>query len=209
MPSQLVTAENNANLGALAELRRGAGRDLDNFVYVHAHLGLGAALVLGGGLHRGVSGQAGEISHLRVREFGPLCPCGAHGCLEPLTNARAAGALLQPLHGRIASDRLLTLARDDDPAAARVLGETGRLIGRSLGSLYTILDPAAVIVGGALAEASPHLLDGLETSLRHHAHPTIAQHLRVIPAQLGEHAEVIGAAELLTMRHPFRRADQA
>ena len=77
-----VSVENDANLGALAEHVWGAGRGADDVAYIKASSGIGAGLVLGGRLHRGIGGTAGEIGHTHFREEGVVCRCGNRGCLE-------------------------------------------------------------------------------------------------------------------------------
>ena len=79
-----VSVENDANLGALAELVWGAGRGADDVAYIKASSGIGAGLVLGGRLHRGIGGTAGEIGHTHFREEGVVCRCGNRGCLETI-----------------------------------------------------------------------------------------------------------------------------
>ncbi|MBR7833460.1 ROK family protein [Actinospica durhamensis] len=196
-----ATAENDANLAALGELRHGAGRGIDDFIYLRIHHGLGAALVLDGELYRGASGHVGEIGHVRVRDFGPLCYCGGQGCLSPLVTSRAVAAMLRPIHGPLTLQDVIRLGLGNDTATRKALIETGRLIGRTLGNLCSVIDPAAVIVGGGLVEAGPHLLEGLEQALRSHTHPTVAEHVRIVPSELGKDAELLGAAQLLAGDH--------
>ena len=75
-------ADNDANLGALAELHHGVARGRHDVVYLKIASGVGAGIVLGGRLHRGASGIAGEIGHVQVGEDGQVCRCGNRGCLE-------------------------------------------------------------------------------------------------------------------------------
>src|SRR5205823_9499384 len=89
-----VEIENDANLGALAELTWGAGRDCSNFAYVKAATGIGAGLVIDGRLLRGASGTAGEIGHTTLDEEGALCYCGNRGCLETVASGPAILALV-------------------------------------------------------------------------------------------------------------------
>ena len=84
-----VRVENEANLGAVAELVEGAGRGLRDFVYVSGEIGIGAGVVLRGELFRGASGFAGEFGHLTIDPFGPPCGCGGRGCLERLAGQDA------------------------------------------------------------------------------------------------------------------------
>ena len=82
-----VSVENDANLGALAEYVWGAGRGAPDVAYIKASSGIGAGLVIGGRLHRGVGGTAGEIGHTPYREDGAVCRCGNRGCLETVARA--------------------------------------------------------------------------------------------------------------------------
>ena len=78
----VVHIENDANLGALAEHRRGGGRGHANVVFVKVSSGVGAGLILDDQIFRGTDGTAGEIGHLTLDDQGPLCRCGSRGCLE-------------------------------------------------------------------------------------------------------------------------------
>ena len=84
-----LSVENEANLGALAELSEGAGREFADFVYLSAEVGIGAGIVLDGELFRGAHGFGGEIGHLTIDPSGPPCPCGSRGCLERLAGQDA------------------------------------------------------------------------------------------------------------------------
>ena len=87
-----VVADNDANLGALAELHHGVARGVTDVVYVKVASGLGAGIVLGGRLHRGATGIAGEIGHVQVGEDGQVCRCGNRGCLETVVAAPGCSA---------------------------------------------------------------------------------------------------------------------
>ncbi len=91
-----LSIENEANLGALAELCEGAGTGLRDFVYISGEVGIGAGIVIGGDLFRGARGFGGEIGHLTIDAYGPPCPCGSRGCLE-----RLAGTGRDPAPGRL------------------------------------------------------------------------------------------------------------
>ena len=92
-----MRVENDANLGALAEIVWGAGRDCSDLVYVKVATGVGAGLVLNGRLYHGAGGTAGEIGHVTIDEAGPVCRCGNRGCLEAFAGAEA---VLEPLRRR-------------------------------------------------------------------------------------------------------------
>ena len=114
--------ENDANLGALGESVFGAGRGVDSFVYVKLVRRVGAGVVVGGRLHRGATGFAGELGHVHVRDDGPLCACGGRGCLSGLLGD-ALVQVVQPAYERSLSFRdVLDLAAGGDAGPGRVRG---------------------------------------------------------------------------------------
>ncbi len=118
-----LTVENEANLGALAELWAGGGAGLDDFVHVSAEGGIGAALVVDGRLLRGARGFAGELGHVPVYPRGPVCACGAHGCLEQYAGEAAvlAGAGIE-VPADASLDRVRLLAERAGAGDRRVRG---------------------------------------------------------------------------------------
>jgi predicted NBD/HSP70 family sugar kinase len=195
-----VTADNDANLGALAELHHGAARGVSDFVYLKVASGLGAGIVLGGRLYRGATGIAGEIGHVQIREDGRVCRCGSRGCLETEVAMPQLLALLAPAYDEpLDAARLLELDVGGDAGVRRVLRDAGSTMGRALADLCNSLNPELLVVGGPLGKA-PSLLDGLRTSVDRYAQPNTAAAVRVVPGELGDHAEVRGAVALAIAR---------
>ncbi|MGW7489684.1 ROK family protein [Streptomyces sp. NPDC054786] len=210
-PALPLTVENEANLGALAELRLGAGDGLPgpppDFVHVSAEIGIGAAVVVDGQLLRGARGFAGELGHVPVYPDGPACGCGGRGCLEQYAGEEAvlrAGGLTP---GRAAAAhpgpgaRIGLLARraaDGDTAIVRALHEAGTALGIALAGAVNLLDPRAVILGGALAGLAPWILPSLERELALRtavaADPGRAGGPWVTVSRLGADGPLLGAA---------------
>lgn len=190
-----VLAENDANLGALGELRFGAGRGVENIVFVKVSSGIGTGLILGGRLYRGSRGASGEIGHVQIREDGALCRCGSRGCLETVSSADAALALLAPAHGRPMSvDDLFELEAAGDPGVLRLLTDMGTAIGRVIAVVAANLDPNLVLVGGSMARDS--LVDSVAAAINRYNQPYVAADLRVTRAALGEKSSLMGALAL-------------
>jgi predicted NBD/HSP70 family sugar kinase len=152
-----VEVANDADLGALGELRYGAGRGRRDFVYVKASHGVGAGLVLGGRIYRGAAGIAGEIGHTSLPDATEWCRCGNRGCLETVVS-------LGPLSRRLARIGIPPAAGgagwpasplQENALAVRVLTEAGRILGRALADLCNCLNPEAVILGGEIGTAGP------------------------------------------------------
>ena len=195
-----VFADNDANLGALAELGHGAARGATDVVYVKVASGLGAGIVLGGRLHRGASGIAGELGHVQVGEDGQVCRCGNRGCLETLVSAPRLLELLQPAYDeQLSVERVLELDAAGDAGVRRVLSDAGRAVGRALADLCNNLNPELVVVGGSLG-ASTSLDEAIRGSVERYAQPDTAAALRVVPGSLGDRAEVVGAVSLAIAR---------
>lgn len=193
-----VVADNDANLGALAERQWGAGAGIDELVYLKLHNTVGAAFVSNGRLTRGAVGGAGEIGHLVMDDKGPLCRCGNRGCLESYVGLPNVMRALEPGYGdRITLRDVITKAWQGDRGCIRALNEAGRMAGRAVGMLCTILDPAAVVVGGALAAAGELLLAPLREAATAVNLPASGSELRIIPAALGAQACALGAVALV------------
>jgi predicted NBD/HSP70 family sugar kinase len=194
-----LTVDNEANFGALAELWFG-GEDSapGDFIHVSAEVGIGAAIVLDGELLRGRRGFAGELGHVPVEPDGPPCPCGGSGCLEQYAGEaavlRAAGIDTPGTGGRSAAlARLRAHAESGESDALEALDRAGRALGIALAGAVNLLDPRAVLLGGALAELAHWLLPALEAELeRRTAARGVVPELAV--SALGGEGPSLGAA---------------
>ncbi|SEC46343.1 Sugar kinase of the NBD/HSP70 family, may contain an N-terminal HTH domain [Streptomyces sp. 2231.1] len=186
-----LTVDNEANFGALAELWLGEGVASQDFLHVSAEIGIGAAVVVDGGLLRGTRGFAGELGHVPVRPDGPPCPCGGRGCLEQYAGEeavlRAAG--LEP--GEDLVGLLAERAAAGDERVREALRDAGTALGIALTGAVNLLDPETVVLGGALAGLSPWLLPSLESEL---ADRTAGPACPVAVSRLGSEGPLLGAA---------------
>lgn len=192
-----VEIENDANLGALAELTWGAGRESSNFVYVKAATGIGAGIVIDGKLVRGASGTAGEIGHTTLDEAGALCYCGNRGCLETVASGPAIIRLVGPLDGEVPSlARIVELAVAGDVRCQRAIADAGHEIGVAIAGLCNLINPERVVIGGLLSRTGEVLLHPMRESIRRHVVQAAAETLDVRPAVLVERAELLGSLAL-------------
>jgi predicted NBD/HSP70 family sugar kinase len=192
-----VYVGNDANLGAVAEWMFGAGRGVDDFVYVMLSDGIGSGIMLNGRLHQGATGTAGELGHVVVSPHGFVCRCGNRGCLETVAGGRALATALSQVTGPDTTlDDVLRLARAGNPGARRAVQDAGRAVGRALSGLCTMLDPRLIIVGGRTGTAGEPLLDGIQASLAWELSPPVSGSVGVVLGSLGERAEVMGAIAL-------------
>jgi predicted NBD/HSP70 family sugar kinase/biotin operon repressor len=195
-----VVVDNDANLGAMAEHQHGAGRGVADLLYVKLASGVGAGLVLGGRLHRGTVGLAGEVGHILARDGGDVCRCGSRGCLETEVSTRRLLELLRPVYGDdLDLPGLLQLDSDGETAVRRVLTDAGHTAGRVLAGVCTTLNPARVVVGGSLG-SSPTLVAAIRESVDRYAHPEAAASCEVVSGKFGGRAELMGSVALAISR---------
>ena len=194
--------------GLQTEVFFGAGRGLQNVIYVKVSSGIGAGLVLNGEIYRGENGSAGEIGHVHVKADGAVCRCGSRGCLETVASSGALIALLSSTHGAdLTLDDVLELVQNGDLGARRVINDAGRAIGRVLAELCNVLNPAAIIIGGELSSAGEPLLSGVRDSIERCAHAGAVETVKLLVSALGPRAEVLGALALVSSKSdPVRSA---
>lgn len=193
-----VALDNDANAGTLGEWRFGAGRGVNDLLYVNIGTGIGGGVIANGALVRGAQNLAGEIGHIIVRRDGPLCTCGKHGCLEGCASGSAIGRRGSEAFGRkVGGKEVFALAAKGNAKAQRVLDGVIEDLAHGLGVGIGLLNPALIIIGGGLSEAPEKLfLQPLCRAVPRYCLAEAAPHLRIEPAQLRYDAGVMGAVAL-------------
>ena len=193
-----VVVGNDANLGALAEATRGAGRGTRNLLYVMMSAGIGAGLILDGKLFQGHRGMAGELGHIVLEPDGRICRCGNRGCLETVAAAPALLDALRHLHGpTLTLSDAIELSRRGDQGAQRLFADAGRAVGRAVGATCNAINPELVVVGGDMSVLGDVIIDGVREGLERSTIPPVRADARVAAGQLGDRAEVLGAVGLV------------
>lgn len=200
-----VTADNDANAAALAELWFGRAevRDVRDFILVLIHEGVGTGIVFDGQIYRGKSGAAGEFGHMIIGRDAPVaCAAGSRGCWEAFTSERAAMArYTQRAPGanhkaQIKFEELVARALKGEEAAEAALKETAHYLGVGIANLIQGLSPQAVIVGGLMARAWPLMAEEARLAVE----KRICRGLppaRIIASTLGEQPTLMGALSLV------------
>lgn len=191
-----VFVDNDANLGALAESTLGAGRPFRHLVYVRVSHGVGAGVVIGGSVYRGFAGTAGEIGHCEVAPNGDICLCGSRGCLDTVAGSRALTAPLMGSHGSLTLRDIVQGVLAGDPGCRRVVADAGAAIGAAVATLAVTVNPECVVVGGELAGTGEVLLGPIREAIRQRIMLTGTAAPEVVPAELGQEAELTGALAL-------------
>ncbi|WP_225849963.1 ROK family transcriptional regulator [Streptomyces sp. HPF1205] len=203
-----VQLANDADAGALGENVFGAGRGVDDMIYIRLSAGVGGGLILAGQPYRGARGIAGEIGHVCVRPDGLICRCGNRGCLETVASPVAVARQLEHVIDRPAGDQLPGLIAAGDRRALRAVADAGEAVGFALSAVVNVLNPELVVVGGELAAAGEALLDPIRATVHRHSLVGAATTAKVITGVLGDRAEVLGAAALILARSPAALAER-
>jgi len=193
-----VIVDNDANAGTLGEWMFGAGKGVNDLLYVNIGTGIGGGIISGGNLVRGWRNLAGEIGHMTVKPDGPVCTCGRKGCLEALASGSAIGREGTERFGKpMKSEEVFQLAEQGDPTAKQILAEAVDALAFAIGAAANLFNPKKVILGGGVAEAPEHLLiEPLRERLVHYTLPQVYEGLEVVRAQLGYDAGIMGAIAL-------------
>ncbi|MGW7354133.1 ROK family transcriptional regulator [Streptomyces sp. Z26] len=208
-----VMVDNDVNLMAMGEQQAGVARSVQDFFCVKIGTGIGCGIVVGGEVHRGTTGSAGDIGHIQVAPDGRQCACGNRGCLEAHFSgaalARDAEAAARDerspeLSGRLAASGRLTGA---DVAAAAAAGdvvsldlirEGGARTGQVIAGLVSFFNPGLVVIGGGVTGLGHTLLASIRTQVYRQSLPLATGNLPIVLGELGQAAGVTGAARLIS-----------
>lgn len=209
-----VHVDNDANVACLAEARCGAAQGVKHMIMLTLGTGVGGGLLLDGNLYRGAIGSGGELGHMSIDEDGPPCQghCNNRGCLEVLASATGVMAAANALageepDGRLAGARsagteldarfIITRAEAGDREAREVLRRVGRHLGVGIANYVNIFNPELVVVGGGVSSAGDLLLEPAREECRRRALKATSEEVRIVAAELGNDAGLIGAAALV------------
>jgi glucokinase len=189
--------ENDANAGAVAEHRFGAGVGTDHMVFLTLGTGLGAGIIANGRLYLGANGDAGEIGHVRLSPGGPV---GYHkaGSIEGWSSGGgiaqlAARVLARPgrsssLHAveNVTARDVGLAAQAGDAVARSILRRSGERLGQTLAMLLDVLNPQRIVLGGLAWRMGEPLLEPMRRMMEREALPQTLRACEVVPAALGE-----------------------
>ena len=189
-----VAIDNDGNAAAIAEWRIGAARGASNVVMLTLGTGIGGGLILGGRPYRGATGSGAELGHVVIEFDGPLCGCGGRGHLEAVASGKAAGQVAQKLYGPETSGQdLVRRAESGEDDAVEAMAAIGRRLGAAIATFVNIFEPEIVVIGGGFGRASELMLEPARGVLARDGLAPGRDSLRIVEAQLGSDAGVIGA----------------
>jgi glucokinase-like ROK family protein len=211
-PSANVVVDNDVNVMALGEINQGAGKGVDNLIFVKIGTGIGAGIICDGNIYRGSSGCAGDIGHISVNKTGPLCHCGNRGCLEAVAGgpAIAERALVAAQAGRsstllehyekngkaLRAEDVGEAAKEGDTVAIEVIRESGQMVGDVLASLVNFYNPEMIVIGGGVMNLGNLLLSSIRQTVLNRSTSLATRDLRIVFSETGADSGVIGAVSL-------------
>jgi glucokinase len=203
-----VILENDGNAAAIGEMWRGAGQGYRTIICVTLGTGVGGGIILDGKLWRGADGSAGEIGHIGVDPFaGVPCTCGSQGCLEVYASATAIVRMTREtvahypnsvLHHieDLTSEKVYRAGKEGDELALEVFRRMGVYLGIGLASLINLLNPEVIVVGGGLANGWELFEKHMQQKIIERAFPIPVRSVKIVRAQCGDDAGLLGAARL-------------
>ncbi|HLU16977.1 MAG TPA: ROK family protein [Edaphocola sp.] len=159
-----VAVTNDAKAAAKGEMLFGNAKGMKNFILITLGTGVGSGIVVNGEIVYGHDGLAGELGHIIAKPNGRPCGCGRRGCLETYTSATGILLTAQKImlaNGLIpfqSSKEITEAAMIGNPIALEVFNQTGKVLGKLLAHVHTVISPEAIIFFGGLANAKDFLL---------------------------------------------------
>ena len=191
-----VLVDNDVNIMALGEYWVMEPK-VDDFVFVKVGTGIGSGMIMGGVLHRGADGAAGDIGHVRATSDEVVCRCGNNGCLEASAGGGALATQLRARGLEVTGGRdVVRLLEQGNEEATRAVRQAGRLIGQVLASMVNLLNPSLIMIGGDLARAEQQLLAGIREVVYQRSTTLSTTDLSITTSALRDRAGITGAAAM-------------
>ena len=191
-----VFVENDATAAMLAEWRFGAARGCSDALLITVGTGIGGGMVAGGALVRGAQGAAAEFGHMTIDYDGPLCPCGAHGCLEAFVSGTALAREARALGLEMTSAQVAELAHDGHAGARALVAEMGTRLGTGIANLVNAFNPQVVVLGGGVLALGDLLLAPAREEVARRALAPSRDLVQIVPTRFGAESGMLGAAVL-------------
>ena len=199
--------ENDANAAAVGENWLGASKGCRNSIMVTLGTGVGGGIIIDETVLRGIDGTAGEIGHICVEPFGAPCGCGSRGCVEQYSSATAIVRLTREKESLYPKSELINIPRltsadvyeagkGGDELALEVFRVMGFYLGISLVDLINIMNPEVIVIGGGAAAGWDLFIHHVEDQIRSRAFLEPGMRAKLVRAELGDDAGILGAARI-------------
>lgn len=209
-----VAITNDVRAATLGEWLYGAGKECNNLVCLFVGTGIGGGIIVDGSLIHGSNNSAGELGHTIIQMDGPACTCGSRGCLEAIAsgwaiakkaqqlikeNRETGKHILERVHGKleeVTTKIVVEAYHDKDLLAEELIVEMFHALTVGCINIANALNPEKLILGGGVLSTLPEVIDHVQAGIQKYALKSASQKIQVLPAQLTQHAGVIGAGAL-------------
>jgi glucokinase len=199
--------ENDANAATIGEYTFGAGKGMQNMVYITVSTGIGGGAIINGRIYRGSSSNALEVGHTTLMLDGPTCGCGNRGCAEALASGTAIGRQGREAveagkktslseYTTVTSYEVFKEAEKGDAVASEILDISLTYLGICVANVINSFDPEIVVIGGGVSKAGNIVFDKVKEVVQNRALNPMRNLCKIVPAGLGTDAGVIGAVAL-------------
>jgi ROK family. len=203
-----VLLNNDANAAALGEWLFGAGRGVQNFIYITVSTGIGGGAVLNGRFYEGENANALEVGHATIDYKGPRCGCGNYGCFEVMASGTALARFAREAvegcsdsilagYENIRAEDVFEAAKMGDPLAVRLVDDEALYLGVGLTNVINSFNPEMIAIGGGVSKAWDMYYEKMMQVIEERALPTNYETVQVVRAKLGEDIGIVGAASLV------------
>jgi len=200
---------NDAKSACLAEFRFGLAKDKKDVLVISMDWGVGLGIIMGGKLHTGVSGFAGEFDHIPIVEDGELCHCGKRGCLETIASGLALvkkaknglisgeNSLLKMMieddYERLDPELIIEAANRGDQFSINLLSEIGINLGKGIAILIQIFNPELIVLAGKIAEAKKFITTPIQQSINTYCMIQLKEKTKISLSNLGRDSNLLGS----------------
>ncbi|TBL79011.1 ROK family protein [Paenibacillus thalictri] len=212
-----VYVNNDANAAALGEWLYGSGRGTNNMIYLTISTGIGAGIVIDGRLLLGEQGSAGEVGHMIIDPYGPMCSCSNRGCWEACASGTAIADIaierlanetsdsqLRQITGPVTAKEVITAALNNDRLAMEIMEQTRIYLGIGLINMINLFNPQKVVIGGGVSKAGDFLLQPAVDMAKQRSQPGMND-VAFVMAELGDDVGLYGAAALVSYQKQLRK----
>ena len=207
-----VKVDNDVNVITLGEMWKGAAQGYTNVLGLAIGTGIGGGIITNSKLVSGKNGGGGEVGHTKVEKGGKLCGCGQNGCWEAYASAtglvREANSRMVVNKNNLLYEKITSMgreleakdifdaAKEGDEFSLSLVDYEAEYIAFGIGNILNTLDPEIIVIGGGVALAGDIFFSRINENLKKYALPSTLENLKILPAQLGNDAGIIGAAYL-------------
>lgn len=190
-----VLVDNDVNIMAVGEYAARWRDRADDLLFVKIGTGIGCGIIIGGDIHRGAQGAAGDIGHIQIEGHADVaCHCGNFGCVEAVAGGAVLAGRMRKLGYDCPDARAFSqIAQGGNADATRLVREAGRAIGEVLAGVVNSLNPAVIVVGGDIAHVHTPLLAGIREVIYQRSTALATRGLELVASHLGDRGGIVGA----------------